>query len=82
MFNILRTQLPGQMITSFWHQEIAFATVNISDDDFRFCDSTAMLQMAKLCINSMVIALLILCGFVPLKTWLLLACHTEFYAII
>ena len=36
-------------------------------------------QTAKLRINSMCIALLIH-GFVPVKTWLLIACDTDFIA--
>ena len=66
-----------------WHHEIMFATVHVTDDDVSFCDGPAMLirTTAKPCINSMLIALLIH-GFVPVKTWLLKACDTAFYAII
>ena len=37
-------------------------------------------KVQKLCINSMWIAWLIH-GFLPVKTWLLIACNTAFYAI-
>ena len=58
-------------------------TVHVTDDDVSFCDGPGMLigKTAKLCINRMWIALLIH-GFVPVKTWLLIACNTEFYIII
>ena len=47
-----------------------------------FCDGPGMLicKTAKPCINSMWIALLIH-GFVPVKTWLLIAWDTAIYAI-
>ena len=58
--NVLKTQIPGQMITSFWRHKITFATVHITDDDVRFWDSPGMLihKTAKPCINSMWISLL------------------------
>ena len=67
------------------HHEIAFATVPVTDDDISFCDGPRMLfhKIAKLCINSTWIALLIhVHRLVPIKTWLLIACDTAFYAII
>ena len=59
------------------------ATVHFTDDDVSFNDDPRMLirKTAKLCINSMWLALLIH-GFVLVKTWLLIAYDTDFYAII
>ena len=80
---VLKTPLPGQMLPSFWRQEITFLTVHVTDDDVRYCDGPGMLicKTTKPCINSGWIALLIR-GFVTVKTWLLIACSTAFYAII
>ena len=63
--------------------EITFATVHVTDDDLNFCDGPGLLirKTVKPCINSMWIALLIH-GFLSVKTWLLIACDTAFYAII
>ena len=77
--NVLKTPLPGQMMASIWRHEITFATAHVTDDDIRFCDGPGML-ICKIA-NSTWIALLIH-GFVPVKTWLLIACNTAFYAII
>ena len=59
------------------------ATVHFTDDDVSFNDDFGMLirKTAKLGINSMWLALLIH-GFVLVKTWLLIAYDTDFYAII
>ena len=59
------------------------ATVHFTGDDVSFYDGPGMLirNIAKPCINSTWIALLIH-GFVPVKTWLLIAIDTAFYAII
>ena len=59
------------------------ATVLFTDDNISFYDGPGMLicKIAKPCINSILIALLIH-GFVLVKTWLLKACDTAFYAII
>ena len=58
------------------------STVHFTDDDVNFYDGPGMLirKTAKSCINSTWITLLIH-GFVPVKTWLLIACDTAFYAI-
>ena len=58
-----------------------------SDDDVSFCDGPRMLiyRTAKPSFISTLIALLIhglIHGFVPVKTWLLIACDIAFYAII
>ena len=69
---------------SFWHHEVRFATVHVTDDDVKFCEglwNAYIRKTAKPCINSMRTALLIH-GFVPVKTWLLIASDTAFYAII
>ena len=81
--NILKMLLPGQMIALFWRHEITFATVHVTYDDIRLCDGPGMLirKTAKQCINSTWIALLIH-GFMPFKTWLLIVCGMAFYAII
>ena len=57
--------------------------MHITDNDVSFSVSPGMLtcKTAKRCINSTRIALLIH-GFVPVKTWLLIASDTAFYAII
>ena len=81
--NVLKMLLPGQRLTSSWDHEITFVTVHVTNDDVSFCDGPGMINLktAKPCINSMWIALLIH-GFVQVKTWLLTACDTAFYAII
>ena len=78
--NILKMPLLGQRLRSYWHHEITFATVHITDD-VSFCDDPGILihKTAKPCINSMWMALLIH-GFVPVNTWLLIAYDTDFYA--
>ena len=55
------------------------ATVHFTDDDVSFYDGPGMLirKTVMPCINSSWIALLIH-GFVPVKTWLLIACDTIF----
>ena len=77
--NVLTTPPPGQIITSIWRHETTFATVHVIDDDVRFCDGPETL--IKPFIKSTWIASLIH-GFVPVKTWLLIACDTIFDAII
>ena len=59
---------------------ISRGTMHVTDDDVSFCDGPGMLirKNAKPYINSTWIALLIH-GFVPVKTWLLIACDTAFY---
>ena len=76
--NILKSPHPGQRLTSSWRHE----TVHVNDDGAKFLWWPRMLirKTAKPCINSSWIALLIH-GFVPVKTWLLKACDTAFYAI-
>ena len=58
------------------------ASVHFTDDDVSFYDGPGMLirKTAKPCINCTQIAFL-MHGFVLLKTWLLIACDTAFYAI-
>ena len=58
------------------------AFVHFTDDDVSFYDGPRMLirKTAKPCINSTQIALLIN-GFVLVKTRLLIACDTAFYAV-
>ena len=57
--------------------------MHVSDDDISFCDGPGMLirKTIQPCINGTRIALLIH-GFVPVKTWLLIGCGKAFYAII
>ena len=57
--------------------------MRVTDDDVSFCDGPGMFKCktAKACINSTRIVLLIY-GFVPDKTLLLIACNTAVYAII
>ena len=59
------------------------ATVHFTDGDVSFYDGPWMFipKTAKPYINSTLIALLIH-GFVLVKTWLLIACFTAFYAVI
>ena len=80
--NILKMLLPGQRLMSSWRHEITFVTVHMTEDDVSFCDRLGMLirKTAKLCINSTWITLLIH-RFVPVNTWLLIACGTGFYAV-
>ena len=81
--NVLKMPLPGQRLMSSWRHKITFSTVCVTDDDVSFCDGLGMLicKTAKPYINSTKISLLIH-GFVPVKTWLLIACDAAFYAII
>ena len=65
--------------------EIKFPSVHDTDDDVSFCDGPGMLihvirNTAKPYFNSTWIALLIH-GYMPVKTRLLIACDTAFYAI-
>ena len=57
--------------------------MHVTDSDVTFCDGPGMLTVkaAKQVYNSTRIALLTH-GFVLVKTWLLIACGTGFYAII
>ena len=79
--NVLKTPPPGQKLMSSWYQEIMFASVHVTDD-VSFCDGPGMLirKTPKPCINSIWTALLIH-GFLLVKSWLLIACNTAFYAI-
>ena len=67
--NILKTPLPGQ--------RFMFATVHVTANDIIFWNRPGMLirKTSELCINSTWIALLIH-GFVPVKTWQLIACDS------
>ena len=81
--NVLKTPASSANDTFILTSEITFATLHIIDDDIRFCAGPGMLigKTTKPCINSTWIFLLIH-GFVPVKTWLLMVCDTAFYAII
>ena len=63
--SVLKTPLPGQMITHFWRHEITFATVHVTDDDVRFCDDPGMLIYVKPQIR--VLTACELPGVVPVK---------------
>ena len=80
---VLKTPLPGQIPTSCWRHAFTFATVYATDADVTFYDGPGMhtVKAAKQVYNSTWIALL-KHGFVLVKTWLLIACGTGFYAII
>ena len=80
---VLKTPLPGQIPTSSWRHIFTFATVYATDADVTFYDGPGMhtVKAAKQVYNSTSIALL-KHGFVLVKTWLLIACGTGFYAII
>ena len=80
---VLKTPLPGQIPTSCWRHVFTFATVHATDADVTFYDGPVMhtVKAAKQVYNSTWIALL-KHGFVLVKTWLLIACGTGFYAII
>ena len=55
---VLKTPLPGQMITSFWNHQITFVIMHTTDADIRFCDGPGMLVSAWQVYNSTWIALL------------------------
>ena len=76
--NVLKMPFPRQIITSFWCHKIMFAT----GYDIRFCDGPEMLisKTAKLYFSNSIWIALIKHWFV-MVTCLLLACHTDFYAI-
>ena len=80
---VLKEPLPGQIPTSCWRHVFMFATVHATDADVTFYDGSGMhtVKAAKQVYNSTWIALL-KHGFVVVKTWLLMACGTGFYAII
>ena len=80
---VLKTPLPGQIPTSCWRHVFTFATMYANDADVTFYDGPVMhtVKAAKQVYNSAWIALLKR-GFVLVKTWLLIACGTGFYAII
>ena len=80
---VLKTPLPGQIPTSCWRHVFTFATVHTTDADVTFNDGPGMhtVKAAKQVYNSTWIALL-KHRFVLVKTWLLIACSTGFYAII
>ena len=69
--------------TSCWRHVFTFATVHATDADVTFYDGPGMhtIKATKQVYNSTWIALL-KHGFVLVKTWLLIACGTGFYAII
>ena len=79
---VLKTPLPGQIPTSCWRHVFTFSTVHATDADVTFYDGPGMntVKAAKQVYNSTWIALL-KHGFVLVKTWLLIACGTGFYAI-
>ena len=80
---VLKTPLPGQIPTSCWRHVFTFATVHATEADVTFNDGPGMhtFKATKQVYNSTWIALL-KHGFVLVKTWLLIACGTGFYAII
>ena len=80
---VLKMPLPGQIPTSCWRHVFTFATMHVTDSDVTFCDGPGMvtIKAAKQVYNSTWIDLL-KHGFVLVKTWLLIACGTRFYAII
>ena len=80
---VLKTPLPGQIPTSCWRHVFMFATMHATDADITFYDGPGMhtVKAAKQVYNSTWIGLL-KHGFVLVKTWLLTACGTGFYAII
>ena len=80
---VLKTPLPGQIPTSCWHHVFMFATVHATDAEVTIHDGPGMhtVKAAKQVYNSTWIALL-KHGSVLVKTWLLIACGTGFYAII
>ena len=80
---VLKTPLPGQIPTLCWcHVQFTFATMHTTDADVTFYDGPGMhtVKAAKQVYSSMWIALL-KHRFVLVKTWLLIACSTGFYAI-
>ena len=79
---VLKTPFPGQIPTSCWRHVFTFATVHATDADVTFYDGPGMhtFKAAKQVYNSTWIVLL-KHGFVLVKTWLLIACGTGFYAI-
>ena len=79
---VLEMPLPGQIPTPCWRHVFTFATVHATDANVTFYDGPGMhtVKAAKQVYNSMWIALL-KHGFVLVKTWLLIACGTGFYAI-
>ena len=80
---VLKTPIPGQIPTSCWRHGFTFAVVHATDADVTSYDGPGMhiVKAAKQVYNSTWIALL-KHGFVLVKTWLLIACGTGFYAII
>ena len=70
--NVLKTQLSWQILTSSWRHEITIASVHVTDDDVSFCDGPIMLirKTAKPWMS------LLIHGFVPVKTRLLITCDT------
>ena len=81
--HILKTTLPGHRLKTWWCHVSTFATVHVTGADVTFYDGpgTLTFKTANPCINSTWIALLIH-GFVPVKTWLLITCGTAVCAII
>ena len=79
---VLKTPLPGQIPTSCWRHVFTFATVHATDADVTFYDGPRMhtVKAATQAYNSTWIALL-KHGLVLVKTCLLIACDTCFYAI-
>ena len=79
---VLKTPFPVRIPTSCWRHVFTFATVHATDADVTFYDGPGMhtIKATKQVYNSTWIALL-KHGFVLVKTWLLIACGTGFYAI-
>ena len=78
-----KLRFQGKYQRRAWRHVFTFATVHVTDADVTFWDGPGMLTVkaAKQVYNSTWIALL-KHGFVLVKTWLLIACGTGFYAII
>ena len=74
--NVLKTPLPGQRYTS-----LLLCTLLMMTSVFMMAPEMLIHKIAKPCINSTWIALLIH-GFELVKTWLLIECNTAFYPIL
>ena len=78
-----KSMLPANITPLSRAKTNVITAVHFTDDDVSFYNGPGMVtsKTAKQSINSTWIALLIH-GFVLVKTWLLIACNTAFYAII
>ena len=81
--NVLKMLSPGHILLTLWHHYFTLATMHITDADVAFCDGLGKLtfKTAKQVYINTWIALL-KHGFGLVKTWMLIACSTGFYAII